>query len=111
MSNEELNKELENYKNYLKIANAKIAAANHTLGLLMGENNELKASVILYQEKEKELINHNNTLQLQISELDIQMKQEFKKAEEMNTEFQNRINILERNSHGTKEDRVHAYSV
>ena len=70
MSNLELDKELEFLRNNLKIANAKISACNHTLGTLMGENNDLKATNILYQEKERELINQNNSLLNKISELE-----------------------------------------
>ncbi len=66
MSEQELNET----KNLLKVANAKISAANHTLGCLMGENNDLKATNILYQEREKELVNHANSFELKLTELE-----------------------------------------
>lgn len=62
MSNDLVLQELNEVKNLLKVANAKIQAANQTLGALMGENNELKAFNILMQQREQELCQQNGKL-------------------------------------------------
>jgi chromosome segregation ATPase len=73
MSEVELKQELDTAKaqldqsnNMLKVANAKHSAANHSLGVALGESNDVKAANILYQEREKELMSKVQELTFKI---------------------------------------------
>jgi hypothetical protein len=69
-----LQQQLDETKNLLKVANAKISAANHTLGCMLGDNNDLKATNILYQERERELMALNNELNQKILKLESELE-------------------------------------
>ena len=63
MSEVEMKQQLDNANNMLKVANAKLSASNHSLGVALAESNDVKAANILYQEREKELMSKAQELE------------------------------------------------
>lgn len=74
--------QLDQSNNMLKVANAKHSAANHSLGVALGESNDIKAANILYQEREKELMSKVQELTFKLDCLE-------KKLVELETENSN----------------------
>jgi len=66
MSEVELQAQLDNANNMLKVSNAKHSAANHSLGVALAESNDVKAANILYQEREKELMSKCQELEFKV---------------------------------------------
>ena len=84
MSSEvELKQQLDNANNMLKVANAKLQAANHSLGTGLAENNDVKAANILFQEREKELMSKVQELTFKISALEGELLDAHRKVEEL----------------------------
>lgn len=70
MSEVELQQQLDNANQMVKIGNAKLAAANQTLGSVLGQSNDVQAANILYQERERELMSKCSELQFKIDALE-----------------------------------------
>lgn len=55
--------QLDQANHMLKICNAKLSAANQSLGATLGQSNDIQAANILYQEREKELMSRCQELE------------------------------------------------
>src|ERR1700688_907388 len=87
MSEVEMKQQLDNVNNMLRVANAKLQASNHSIGVSIAENNDVKAANILYQEREKELMSKVQELQFKITALEGELLQAHRKIEDLQNEL------------------------